>query len=675
MLKLSDVKIGTKLVAGFMIVAVLVAIVGVVGLSSLNTVMGTADAILDEGVPLADASMEGTIALLRNMDLLAEAMTSGSLEEIEEARSAFRDNGSSLNEEVEYLISNADAHIAGDAQEVAQSAERFGQVGVEFLNAREEAIKHHLEAEKLMTTFDESAVRIHDDLEAYEVKLTRGAEIDEKVDAAMESKSVMLEQKALAEEYLAVDDLGKAAALRREFEVLGQEFKEFEGLIPGDLVKEHQEFTRSAMAMFDKQDSVITADKDIKGLMEEVDELGSTISNLMGEIEEEVAAENLEAMKGADAAFASSSRFMIGLTVMGFMLAVGIGVVLSRSITIPLGMAVSALQKMAEGDLTAKITVENKDEIGQMLSAMRLTLDRLSRTITDVKAAAQNVAAGSEQVSSSTEELSQGSTEQASSAEEASSSMEEMVSNSRQNADNAQQTEKSAIKAAPDTREGGKAVAETVTAMKEIAGKISIIEEISRQTNLLALNAAIEAARAGEHGKGFAVVAAEVRKLAERSQEAAGEIGQLSSSSVEVAEQAGKMLDQIIPDIKRTAELVQEISASSSEQNAGADQINRAIQQLDQVIQQNASAAEEMSSTAEELSSQAQALQDNVRFFKVDSKGNGHGGRAPMPAKHHFQQPAHPKKETAPPRKEKIALAPATGEGSEHAEDTEFERF
>jgi methyl-accepting chemotaxis protein len=252
-----------------------------------------------------------------------------------------------------------------------------------------------------------------------------------------------------------------------------------------------------------------------------------------------------------------------------------------------------------------------------------------------------------------------------------------MVSNIRQNADNAQQTEKIAVKAAQDAQGGGEAVAKTVTAMKEIAGKISIIEEIARQTNLLALNAAIEAARAGEHGKGFAVVASEVRKLAERSQEAAGEIGKLSSSSVEVAEGAGKMLEQIIPDIRRTAELVQEISAASSEQNAGADQINRAIQQLDQVIQQNASAAEEMSSTAEELSSQAQALLDNVQFFKVDRSGNGHGQAGRLSAAQHYsRRQTHPEEENAArPRREKVALGPATVKGRDDAEDDEFERF
>ena len=210
----------------------------------------------------------------------------------------------------------------------------------------------------------------------------------------------------------------------------------------------------------------------------------------------------------------------------------------------------------------------------------------------------------------------------------------------RQNADNAQQTEKIAVKSSADAAESGKAVSEAVTAMKDIAGKISIIEEIARQTNLLALNAAIEAARAGEHGKGFAVVASEVRKLAERSQAAAGEISKLSTSSVEVAERAGAMLTKLVPDIQKTAELVQEISAASKEQASGTDQINSAIQQLNQVVQQNAGSAEEMASTSEELSSQAEQLQGTVSFFKVD-RADSTAARRPVGVKRSARQAHH----------------------------------
>jgi methyl-accepting chemotaxis protein len=275
-----------------------------------------------------------------------------------------------------------------------------------------------------------------------------------------------------------------------------------------------------------------------------------------------------------------------------------------------------AAETISGGDLTGSVKVlSEKDSLGKSLTAM---IEKLRAVVMDVKTAADNVASGSQQMSAGSEQMSQGATEQAASAEEASSSVEEMNATIRQNADNASQTEKIALKSANDALESGKAVTEAVTAMKEIAGKISIIEEIARQTNLLALNAAIEAARAGEHGKGFAVVAAEVRRLAERSQTAAGEISKLSSSSVSVAERAGDMLTKLVPDIQKTSELVQEISAASKEQASGTDQINGAIQQLNQVIQQNAGAAEEMASTAEELSSQAEQLQSTIAFFKVN---------------------------------------------------------
>jgi methyl-accepting chemotaxis protein len=281
----------------------------------------------------------------------------------------------------------------------------------------------------------------------------------------------------------------------------------------------------------------------------------------------------------------------------------------------------SAAEEISNGNLTVDIRERSpQDKLMQALAAM---VTGLTRTVTDIRGIAGEVAAASQSISTASVQVSKGASAQAAAAEEASSSMEEMVSNIKQNADNAQQTDKIANKSAKDAQESGKSVLEAVSAMKEIANKISIIEEIARQTNLLALNAAIEAARAGEHGKGFAVVAAEVRKLAERSQKAAAEINQLSSTTLRVSEKSGEMLDKLVPDIQRTAELVQEISAASKEQDTGAEQINKALQQLEKVIQQNASASEEMASTTEELTGQSDQLVSALGFFHTGDEGGG----------------------------------------------------
>ena len=283
--------------------------------------------------------------------------------------------------------------------------------------------------------------------------------------------------------------------------------------------------------------------------------------------------------------------------------------------------------QIANGDLTvAPKPLSDKDTLGLALESM---VQRLRGVVTDALAASDNVSAGSQQLSSGSEQLSQGATEQASSAEEASASMEEMAANIKQNADNAAQTEKIARQSATDAEESGKAVDKAVNAMRTIAEKISIVQEIARQTDLLALNAAVEAARAGEHGRGFAVVASEVRKLAERSQAAAAEISGLSSETVTVATQAGEMLTRLVPDIRKTAELVSEISAACREQDIGSSQINEAIQQLDKVTQQNAGASEEMSATSEELAAQAEELQASIAFFKVDT-GSRQGSGNPV---------------------------------------------
>jgi methyl-accepting chemotaxis protein len=312
------------------------------------------------------------------------------------------------------------------------------------------------------------------------------------------------------------------------------------------------------------------------------------------------------------------------IIISSILITLGILFIARRVIIIRVRKTVERIKDVAQGDgdLTKRLEVDSNDELGELSTWFNAFIDNIQNIVATVKTNVDNVLSATNSLSSLASNLSQGATEQAASAEEASSSMEEMAANIRQNADNALQTEKIAGKAAEDAAESGKAVSEAVGAMKEIAGKTTIIEEIARQTNLLALNAAIEAARAGEHGKGFAVVAAEVRKLAERSQIAAAEISELSVSSVDVAEQAGDMLSNMVPDIQKNAELVQEISAASNEQNSGANQINRAIQQLDSVIQQNSGASEEMSSTAEELAERAKELQSTISFFKIDNDEN-----------------------------------------------------
>jgi len=323
----------------------------------------------------------------------------------------------------------------------------------------------------------------------------------------------------------------------------------------------------------------------------------------------------------ADVAYEQTRMVMIAIAGLAFLIAVASAVWIAVSINRGLRNASRAVQNVAEGDLTRFADISTRDEIGDMLGHVNTMIERLRGVVADALGASDNVSSGSQELSSSSETLSQGATEQASAAEEASASMEQMAANIKQNADNAAQTEKIARQSSRDAETSGQAVNRAVGAMRIIAEKISIVQEIARQTDLLALNAAVEAARAGEHGKGFAVVASEVRKLAERSQAAAAEISTLSGETVQVATEAGEMLNRLVPDIQKTAELVSEISAACREQDIGAAQINEAIQQLDKVTQQNASASEEMSATSEELAAQAEELQASIAFFRVDASG------------------------------------------------------
>ncbi|MDC9823102.1 methyl-accepting chemotaxis protein [Devosia sp. ZB163] len=432
---------------------------------------------------------------------------------------------------------------------------------------------------------------------------------------------------------------------------------------------EHAEIRRLATANLDVEAYALATDK------------GATVLHEAEAALEEVVALNNsqldEAVHHAHELSAGSTMLVIGLLIGTVLIAAGAATWIILGISKGLSRVTQAVNAVAIGDLDNTVTVKTNDEIKDLVAkvnemtanlrttagladriadgdltveprplsdkdtlglALQRMVEKLRDVIAEAISSANNVSAGSQELSATAEQLSQGATEQASSTEEASASMEEMAATIKQSANNATQTEKIARQSAADAIASGEAVNNAVAAMQTIAAKIMVVQEIARQTDLLALNAAVEAARAGEHGRGFAVVASEVRKLAERSQAAAAEISTLSDSTVKTAQSAGDMLGRLVPDIQRTAELVEEISAGAREQNAGAAQVNVAIQQLDKVTQQNTSAAEEMSATSEELASQAEQLQNAISYFRIEAARNQ--AAVETPRKPSYRRPA-----------------------------------
>jgi len=383
--------------------------------------------------------------------------------------------------------------------------------------------------------------------------------------------------------------------------------------------------------------------------------------------------EFLEGKRVADAALSNTTWWTILIGVVMLVIGVLVFFLFANKMSRSIGKAVSVMSEISQGELDVPVLDANtsrfRDELDELGESVNSMGERLRDIVYSVQSSAQSVTQGSAELANTSHSISEGASNQAASVEEVSASMEEMTSNIQQNTDNAQQTEGIARQAAGDASKGGESVSRTVEAMRQIADKIAIIEEIARQTNLLALNAAIEAARAGEHGKGFAVVAAEVRKLAERSGMAAAEISELSASSVDIAEQAGKMLEKMVPDITRTAELVLEISTASHEQTTGSSQIKNAILELDRVVQQNSAESEELAASSEELAGHAAQLQQVIGFFRLRA------GAAAAPASVSVTQAAPPKPLPSAAPAPKTAPKASGMDLNMGEDDTGFERF
>ncbi len=449
------------------------------------------------------------------------------------------------------------------------------------------------------------------------------------------------------------------------------------------------DFAGRGIALMDRPDGAAAARTAVSGVQGK--QLMDRIRARAGEV---IATEQTllaERQASQAAAFATIRHAIIGGMVLSLLASIAIGILMTRAIARPLERVTAMLGRLAdpvatgrrdeigrmegsvqgveasfndcarvlgavaEGNLSVRMERDHGGQSSQFRATLHGMIDRLNSVIGDANGAAQNVASASQQLSSSSDQVSQGATEQAAATEEASASMEQMAANIKQNADNAAQTEKIARQSSHDAEASGAAVAQAVDAIRTIVDRIAIVQEIARQTDLLALNAAVEAARAGEHGRGFAVVAAEVRKLAERSQSAAGEIGGMSGATMAAATQASDMLTRLVPDIRRTTELVAEISAACREQDIGATQVNQALQQLDQVMQQNAAAAEQISATSEELASRAEELEGSIAYFRAENAA----------------RPAAPTKRTAPtpaPRLHGVVR------GAADADDSRFSR-
>ncbi len=617
---MKDLKLSIKLSLGFGLVLLLTILVAATGWNSMNNVESRVNNTKDMQF-LSDQLGEGLRAernFLADKNPVRRDEGMKAIEAIKRQAADSRDN--KFHDPVNKReMDNVIAAVDGYGKDLSNFINEDKSVVDSIAKIRDAAanvIKYVGEMEEDQSSkFDKELARIVEGITAADAEKVRHKILDRfnKIDAAMEIM-IVFRNARIGEKEIVITRARDEKQITRARSGIADAKKVAEDLLPKFSDSKNIDQVKQVLVSLDNYSKILEGV--IQALTQqssvEVEMIASRnkASDVVKLVVDDQNNKMVAEMSSATAMISGGSLFAVVLGII-------IAIFLTRMIVSALLKGIEFAKIIADGDLTATIDMDQKDEVGQLAQALTGMVSKLREVIGEVLVAAEQVSTGSNEISNSAQNLSQGATEQAASIEETSSAMEEMSSNISQNTDNANTTQSISQKAAKDAAAGGVAVGEAVSAMKEIASKIGIIEEIARQTNLLALNAAIEAARAGEHGKGFAVVAAEVRKLAERSQTAAGEISHLSASSVDVAEKAGGIINKLVPDIQKTAELIQEIAASSQEQNQGATQINQAIQQLDQVIQQNAGASEEMAATAEELSAQADIMNQSIAFFNI----------------------------------------------------------